>query len=304
MKKIFVIIVTYNGMKWIDKCLHSLTKSTIPLIPIIIDNNSTDETVEYIYSHFPEIHLINTGENLGFGKANNVGIKYALEHNADGVFLLNQDAYIFPDTIEKLLPFMDSYGIVSPIHLDGGGTRLDRGFINTLRMSPNMLPLLIEDLLLNRKCQSRIYEVPFINAAAWLLSKETLNKIGGFDPIFFHYGEDENYCHRILFHQMKVGFVSSSFVCHDRNQNTLSSVFLQKQNERFILVECMNILSEPYFLSYNFLFKQTIYVLILFCFFRKNKAMERFSLLFFLIKNKKRIKEHRVIDSKKTSNWL
>ena len=84
---IYVIIVTYNAMQWIDRCLGSLRQSSIPLTPIAIDNGSKDETVAYIRAHFPETILFVQEKNLGFGQGNNVGIRYALAHEATHVLL-------------------------------------------------------------------------------------------------------------------------------------------------------------------------------------------------------------------------
>ena len=91
-KKIFVIIVTYKGHQWYERCFASLCNSEYPVQTIVIDNASNDGTVEYIRKYFPEIHLIESKENLGFGRANNIGMRYALDHGCDYVFLLNQDA--------------------------------------------------------------------------------------------------------------------------------------------------------------------------------------------------------------------
>ena len=101
--KVFVIVVSYKGHRWYERCFSSLRESTIPIKTIVIDNASNDGTVEYIKSHFPEILLIESNENLGFGKANNRGLRYALDNGCDYVFLLNQDAWIEPDTLERLL---------------------------------------------------------------------------------------------------------------------------------------------------------------------------------------------------------
>ena len=92
--KIFAIVVTYNGMRWYDRCFGSLRNSDMPVETIVIDNASTDETVSYIKEHFHEVCLIESKENLGFAKANNIGIKRALDNGADYVFLLNQDAWV------------------------------------------------------------------------------------------------------------------------------------------------------------------------------------------------------------------
>ena len=101
--KIYAIVITYNGKKWYDRCFGSLRDSEMPVETIVIDNTSTDDTIEYIKTHFPSVHLIESKENLGFAKANNIGIRYAIDNNADYVFLLNQDAWIENDTLTALL---------------------------------------------------------------------------------------------------------------------------------------------------------------------------------------------------------
>ena len=96
--KILVIVVTYNGMKWVDRCLGSLSKSKIPVDVIVIDNGSTDGTPDYIAEYFPEMKIVATGENHGFGRANNIGFRHAMKNGYEYVYLLNQDAWVFPDT--------------------------------------------------------------------------------------------------------------------------------------------------------------------------------------------------------------
>ena len=141
--------------------------------------------------------------NLGFGKANNLGISYALNNSCDYVFLLNQDAYLEKDVIDRMLAVHKKntdYGVLSPIHLNGEGNKLDKNFSNYINYNGN--PYLYLDALKGET--KEIYEVPFVNAAAWLIPAATLKIIGGFDPLFFHYGEDNNYCQRALqFHVIK-----------------------------------------------------------------------------------------------------
>lgn len=101
--KVFVIIVAFNGKRWYDRCFGSLRLSTIPVQTIVVDNASNDGSVEYIKERFSEIHLIASQENLGFGRANNMAMRYALDHGCDYVFLLNQDAWVETDTFERLI---------------------------------------------------------------------------------------------------------------------------------------------------------------------------------------------------------
>jgi GT2 family glycosyltransferase len=215
MPKIFVIIVTYNGMQWIEDCLKTVSKSTIPVSTIVIDNMSTDGTVNYIKNHFTEVILLEQTTNLGFGKANNLGISYAFKHHADYVFLLNQDAFIEENTIENLIQIAKNnpeYGIISPIHLNGEGTKLEWYFASYMTMDKSTD--FYSDYVLGKDIKE-IYQTQFVNAAAWLLSTKVLNEIGGFDPMFWHYGEDDNYCQRIHFHKYKIGVSPRSFIRHD-----------------------------------------------------------------------------------------
>lgn len=218
MKKVFIIIVTYNGMRWIKQCLDSCKGFEV----IIVDNASTDGTQDFVISNYPKFHLICQDHNLGFGQANNLGIKYALERAADYVFLLNQDAYILNDCIEKLVETSiakTEYGILSPIHLNGSGDKLDKGFSHYLEYDKN--PEFYSDTVLNHRMKS-VYQIPFVNAAAWLVSRSCIEKVGLFDPIFYHYGEDINYCQRLNYYGFKTGVVPHTYVKHDRFSSKIS----------------------------------------------------------------------------------
>src|SRR5579871_5439126 len=96
--KVLVIIVTYNGMKWMSKCMHTLYNTNMPIDVVVIDNGSTDGTQKFIIENYPQAQFIQSQQNLGFGKANNIGILKAIEENYDYAFLLNQDGYLEPDT--------------------------------------------------------------------------------------------------------------------------------------------------------------------------------------------------------------
>lgn len=219
--KIYFIIVTYNAMKWAERCFTSLRHSSIPVHCIVIDNGSTDNTQEYIRTNFPEVDLIQSPENLGFGKANNIGIEKAYKEGADFFYLMNQDAWIYSNTIEKLLDVYNSYddqkeiGIISPMQIDGSEKYLDI-FLDKYIAHNCEKTRLISDLYF--QTVKPFYEIKFINAAHWLLSKHTIETIGGFNPYFFHYGEDVEYTNRILFHKKKTLLIPGSKAVHDGKQ--------------------------------------------------------------------------------------
>ena len=214
-----VIIVTYNGMKWIGRTISSLLKSSINMQIIIVDNNSIDGTIDYLSSleNHVNIKVFTNKKNLGFGKANNIGIKKALEQGADYVFLLNQDVYIKKDTITKLLKASkenSDFGILSPVHFNGEGDELDYTFSDCISHRKNKR--IFRDAILGELKST--YEVPFVNAAAWFISSTTIKKIGGFDSLFSHYGEDHNYIQRLKYFRYKIGVVTDSFIYHDREE--------------------------------------------------------------------------------------
>lgn len=199
-------------MAWIDECLRSVIDQSQV---IIVDNNSTDTTLTFIKENYPTAVIFENDINLGFGRANNIGMKYALEKGADFVFLLNQDAYLQENSIKELVSVSKKYpeyGILSPVHLSIN-KGLDFKFEKYLKVNTNYF----EDLNTNKPLQP-IYEYNFLNAAAWLIPKKVLLNVGGFDPIFFHYGEDENYCQRVKYHNLKIGLVPKVSVIHDRTQ--------------------------------------------------------------------------------------
>jgi GT2 family glycosyltransferase len=221
----YAIVVTYNGRKWLDKCIYSLVNSSVSNNIIVVDNGSSDGTPETIRQNFPEVEIIETHQNLGFGKANNIGLKKAYDAGADYVFLLNQDAWVEPDGIEKLVEaarLQPEYGIVSPIHLNGSGEKLDKNFLSYI-LPQNCLDLFSD--MVARKLKNKIYRMTFVNAAGWLISRKTIAMGGGFNPLFFVYCEDDNYIHRLRFHGLDVGIFPHTNIYHDREDRPLSPYF-------------------------------------------------------------------------------
>lgn len=243
MKKILTIIVTYNGMKWLDRCLGSLRESSVKTDVLVVDNGSTDGSPEYIASSFPEVQLHCTGENLGFGKANNVGLQKAVDEGYDYVYLLNQDAWVFPETFQRLIKAMENapeYGILSPMQLTATEDKMDPRFVRWcpaaaweqwLQISSVCESCSIFDGIFSDKSDSKsvlnvetspellndeIHPVPFVMAAHWMLSRECFCTVGGFSPAFPHYGEDDNYIHRAQYHGFMCGILSSAGAVHDR----------------------------------------------------------------------------------------
>ncbi len=285
-EKCVVIIVTYNGKKWYDKCFQSLLSSSVPLDIIVVDNKSTDDTVDYIEKNYPSIKIIKNETNYGFARGNNIGLRAGYENNAEFYFLLNQDAWVEYNTVEELIKFSKNnpeYGILSPIHLTGNKEHFDRKFRIYFNQSCDMSHA-YENLFL-KKLKNNHYDTFFVNAAAWMITKKCIEIVGGFDTIMLkHYGEDNNYCRRVIYHHLKIAIVTSVTICHDRE-------YRQKKkrdiNIRFSETYANVLLGKREYL------KHLIEVVVGIMSLRHPRS--GIKELIFLIKNAKKIKESRQI---------
>ena len=212
MADILTIVVTYNGMKWIGRCLGSVRASAMPSDIFVVDNGSIDGTAGWIREHFPEAMLTESRDNLGFGAANNLGIRHALRNGYKYVYLLNQDAWVFPETFGTLVrafkecgeaPQGKPVGILSPMQMEANLTRMDAQFRKHCGAALGKDP-------------AETVRVPFVMAAHWMLSRDCMEKVGGFSPTFPHYGEDLDYIHRAAWHGFDAAVVKTAMAVHDR----------------------------------------------------------------------------------------
>jgi GT2 family glycosyltransferase len=299
MSKISAVVVTYNGREYIEKCLNSLTGSSLDIEIVVLDNASADGTVEFIKAGYPEVILFELSDNLGFGKGNNIGIKYAYDHGAEHILLLNQDAYLDCDCLQTLIAMQENrpeYGILSPLQLRGDEAKLDSRFALFVARSHDSDDL-FSDFLVN-KTMKDIYQVEFVNAAVWLLSRSCLEKVGLFSPSFSHYGEDDDFANRLNYLGLKIGVVPEARAVHDRLQNDteiselkyiqLMRAELVRRVSRVDLSFTHNMLSISYFLmmtpftNRNSLFRQLrmkishiIYAAVRLSFWKANRLMAK-----------------------------
>lgn len=202
-----VITVTWNAKKYVDLCLRSLDHiEDIPLEIIVVDNASTDGTQEMIVKEFKDFHLIRNEQNLGFAKANNIGIR---QSRGRYICLVNSDVVVPIGCLSRLLEYMDanpSVGIVGPQMLapDGGVRR-------SCMRSPSLWGLIGRSLGVDRSPffsrlfsspimsdfgHDRIADVEILNGWFWMVRRQALDQVGLLDERFFMYGEDLDWCRR------------------------------------------------------------------------------------------------------------
>lgn len=213
--KVFVVIVTFNGAFWIRGALQSLRDSTHGCVAIVVDNASSDGTAALVRDEFPEAVLLENSANLGFGVGNNLGIQHALQHGGEAVFLLNQDAYVTPQAIALMVEFLQAqpgFAIVSPLHCSPDLGRVDP------QTQSGYLQRYAADYL-SDACLGKVqghYPIRGINAAAWMLRADVFRQVGGFDPLFFMYGEDDDLIDRFNHHGLRMALLPAARIVHLR----------------------------------------------------------------------------------------
>ena len=221
-----IVIVTWNGKRYAIECLESLQalESKLSLQVIVVDNASTDGTPEAIREQFPEVQLVQNSENLGFAKANNIGVGLS---RGKYVCLLNSDVVVPKGCFEKMVEFMDAnpgIGLLGPKMLspDGGigasVMRLPTGW-NSLCCALGLHSIfkksdIFGGYLMPNFPYDAIEDVEVLTGWFWMAPRRALDQVGGLDERFFMYGEDIDWCHRYLKAGWRVVFYPEAEALH------------------------------------------------------------------------------------------
>jgi len=197
-----IIIVNYNTWELLSPCINSIAKycSDVRHEVIIVDNASSDGSVEKIREQFPYVKLISNNANMGFGKANNQALGLA---EGEYVFLLNSDTLILDSGLSNALSFMkkNDVAMLTP-KLVGSNGSVQRNFEERCTIFTHinsMLRLTFRVSRLLRQKQGHLTEpalVDFIIGAAMLIKRSVVNDHGLFDEQFFFTGEEADLCLR------------------------------------------------------------------------------------------------------------
>jgi GT2 family glycosyltransferase len=202
------IVVTWNAKEYTRQCLDSLAtqvdRSNAEII--VVDNESSDGTFELVRDHYPDVKLIKSGGNLGFAKANNIGIAYS---RGKYLFLVNSDVVLRDDCISNLCKFMEDHpeaGMVGPKILNSDLTLQDsckefptlwNTFCRALALDsifPNSK--LFAGQLMRYWAHNDVRPVDILSGCFWVIRRRALEKVGLLDEQFFMYAEDKDWCKR------------------------------------------------------------------------------------------------------------
>jgi GT2 family glycosyltransferase len=192
---------------------------------IVVDNCSTDGSLEMVELTFPQVKLIKPGENIGFARANNQGARSAYGRY---LLFLNPDTVVFPDTFRSMIEFMDSQpnaGAANCLVLNEDGTIQ----LLATRRKPTLLVLILESLGLNRRFpnnypyrkyvmadwdRSAPRSVEVISGAFFMIRSDLFQALKGFDERYFMYVEDFDLSNRIIAHGQEILFNPSTKIVH------------------------------------------------------------------------------------------
>ncbi len=232
-----VIIVNYNGLKYLKDCLDSLYKNLeeITFEIIIIDNNSVDASCDYLKTNFPEVKLIESKINYGFGKGNNEAVKTA---KGNYVLLINNDTIVL-DKIKPVLNFSKSnndIGVVGVNMLNKNKEYLPAAgnFPNYRNMFQFKKLLDLGPEFKKGKFSKESYKVDWLSGSFLLLSKDTYVKINGFDEDYFMYVEDVDFCKKIANIGLKRVFIPNINYIHFVGFNSKKNPMLVKGYKIYI----------------------------------------------------------------------
>lgn len=209
--KLSIIIVSYNVKYYLEQCLCSLRRACADIESEIwvVDNNSADNTIEFIAARFPEVKIIANKTNEGFSRANNMAIRQA---TGDYVLLLNPDTIVGEDTLRRCLAFMDKHtqaGAVGVQMLKDDGRfayESRRGLPSPLTSFCKMTGLCtlfprsrwLGRYYMRYLNKNKVNRIEVVSGAFCMIRRSTLNKVGLLDEDYFMYGEDIDLSYRLL----------------------------------------------------------------------------------------------------------
>jgi GT2 family glycosyltransferase len=204
-----VIIVHLNSPRITDRCIRSLRCVNVTMDIVVVDNGSTDNSVAVLSHRHPDISIISTHSNLGFSRGVNTGIRRALAHKSEYLWILNNDTIVTRDALSTMLAKMysdETIGLVgSTLIEEQNGCRVEikGGWVNFFTGIPNNTRMTIPGS-----------PIEYVKGASMLVRTEALRQVGLFDESFFLYWEDTDLCFRLRAQGWKLEIACDSIVYH------------------------------------------------------------------------------------------
>lgn len=227
--KVSIIIVHYQVKDLLKNCILSIKKyiQDLEYEIIVVDNNSPDSDWKILINEFSDVNFIELNDNLGFSKANNIGVNSA---KGDYVYILNPDTEIEGDYFKEILDFADQQSQFGAL-----GLRMHDAEGNFLPESKRSVPALVNSFeklftklnnnsktyYRNDVAETEIAEVEVMTGANLLMKKSVYKEVGGFDEHYFMYGEDIDLCYTILRKGYRNFYYGKYSILHYKGESTV-----------------------------------------------------------------------------------
>jgi GT2 family glycosyltransferase len=206
--RVSIIVLNWNGLKYLRNCLDSIAGQSVSLLEVIlVDNGSTDGSVEFVKKHYPWVKVVEIGRNLGLS-SRNLGLR---EAKGRYIAFVDNDIYLDKKWIEERLKVasLPSVGVVGGSVISFDPPHKPVFFPN--RFFPSLkLPWAI----LSHSSIDKAVEIDHVQGCGLFVAKEVFEKIGTFDPVFFLWNDDLDFCVRARRASFRVVFTPKSVMYH------------------------------------------------------------------------------------------
>ncbi len=253
---VYVIILNFNGSRWLQACLESLRATEYANFKtVLVDNASTDDSIGLIRRQFPEVELVANSANLGFSEGNNVAIRQALDEAADYVVLLNPDTKVTPRWLGELIAVGErekEVGILGAVQLTYNGEEFNtwtttalaehldelsgKPFSSTKTHEENTKDENSKSSLLRGTSCDFVEDrewipVEWVEGACFAIKREVIERIGLLDPIYFAFYEEIDFCRRAAFQEYKTAIVPCSRIHHFRGGSWEANPAIKRERD-------------------------------------------------------------------------
>jgi len=246
--KVYVLILTWNRVHDVITCLSHLDDLDYPNYEVlVIDNGSSDGTVETIKEKFEHIDILENGINLGYAGGNNAGLRHALEHGADYMFIVNSDTILPPDIVREMVEVASSSQDIAAV----GAKNLKMSDPSTIWAA--YLEMTYDWTLVkvvgNREQDGPEYtvvqDVDSVVGCGMLLSRRAIQDVGMIDEFLFGYHEDVDWCLRARRKGYRCVYAGTAYLLHRGSSSTDISQE-QSMPARYFLVRNAIIVARRY----------------------------------------------------------
>lgn len=238
--KASIVIVTYNSRRYLKSCIESIMKQDYPFEIIIVDNCSTDGTIEFMRENFPSIKLIESKKNKGYGAGNNLGVKFA---KGKYLVVVNPDTVVEGGWLRELIKPLKYEMLVTTSKI----LMYDGSMINTCGIINHFTGLpFTKDLGAKANTSQKSEYLSGFSGCCFAMRVKDFIELGGFDENFFMYNDDTDLAWRLHLKGFKILFVPTSIVKHDYTLKVAPKKLYHLEKGRYIILR--KYLSFKYFL--------------------------------------------------------